>query len=102
VRFSRSQAKLAGWLRASLERGRRVSPSRALRTPGSVKGGEILGIVAIRVYLHAARRLPGVYTGAQARLSQRQYRGRDMCDFQDFRVLEPPRCTAVHRPVHDS
>jgi hypothetical protein len=58
--------------------------------------------MAITVDLHVARRLPGVYTGAQARLSARVRRGRNISEFQDFRVLRPPRFVAVHSLVHDS
>ena len=50
----------------------------------------------------AARRLPGVYAGAQPRLSPRKRRVRDIYDFQDFRVFEPPGFAAVRSPVHDS
>jgi hypothetical protein len=48
------------------------------------------------------RRLPGVYAGAQPWLTARERRVQDICAFQDFRVLEQPRVTAVHSPEHDS
>jgi hypothetical protein len=59
-------------------------------------------IAAIPVVLRAARRLPGVYAGAQPRLSADERPVRDIRDFQRFRVLEAPRSAAVRSPEHDS
>jgi hypothetical protein len=54
-----------------------------------------------RSCLQAARRLPGVHAGAQPRLSASERRVRDICDFQDFRVLEPPGVAAVPSTTHN-
>jgi hypothetical protein len=67
----------------------------AWTTTGSSAGGAPGNspvMAAIGSYLLAARRLPGVYAGAQPRLSARERRACDICDFQDFRVLRSPRC----------
>jgi hypothetical protein len=39
---------------------------------------------------------------AQPWLSADNLLVRDICEFQGFRMLEPPRCAAVSHPVHDS
>jgi hypothetical protein len=64
--------------------------------------GEAHGRPAFFHSVRVMRRGASIHAGAQRRVRVRELRVRDISDFKDFHVLEPPRGAAVHSPVHDS